>query len=258
VHAIAFTQRGYPGSTPLDSDFEAKMTPRELYDILVKDLLAILRTLRDDLGIKHVTLLAWSQGCNISNGLFTPEHLPATISLLPFLRTVVYWEIATIGAQGLPMSATGLKYFNRESPLYYIGGFFAYPEEYLAAAIPCQSHQIFEIEKHTADHPGFPEWAEKAQDLRTLLVSRFPCPHNDPSKIMERAREAHHNLAKLDIKKAVIYGTKAAPECVEGCWTSRDWIQEVGGKCQVIVLKDANHFALFHEPERLWKAMMQV
>jgi pimeloyl-ACP methyl ester carboxylesterase len=237
------------------------MTFRQLYDILIDDLFAILRILRDDLGIKHLTLFAWSQGNNIVQGLFTPEHLPTTTSLLPFLQGVVLWEIATIGAQGLPHTATGVKYFNHEtvvSVLDYIGGFFAYPDGYITTSTPFQSHEVFEIAKNTIEDPGFPKWAEKAQDLRSLVPSLFPCIDNDPSKITEKAREAHHNLAKLDIKKAVIYGTKAPPECIEGCWVSRDWIQEVGGKCKVVILKDGNHFVHFHEPERLWRAMIEV
>lgn len=233
------------------------MTHRQLYDILVNDLLAILRTLRDDMGIKECILLAWSQGNNIAQGLFTPEHLSATTNLLPFLQAVILWEPSII-ALGFPPSPTAQKYLNMERFLDYVGGFYMYPEEYLAKHIPCKTNDVFETDKSTVDDPEYVAWSEKAQDTRSLTPNLFAKLDNDPSKVAEKAREAYHGLARFDVKKAVIYGNRTCPECIEGCWISRDWIQEGGGDCQVFIIDDANHFVQLHEPEKLWECMMAV
>jgi pimeloyl-ACP methyl ester carboxylesterase len=93
---------------------------------------------------------------------------------------------------------------------------------------------------------------------RSFTPNVYPRIDDNVLKVMEKARSAHHNLPKLDVKKAVIYGTKSVPECVEGCWTSRDWIQEAGGKGQEFIIQDVNHFVQFHEPKKLLKAIMEV
>jgi len=49
IRAIAISQRGLGGSTPLSPEQESRsVPPRELYDILVNDLHGVLRFMRDD------------------------------------------------------------------------------------------------------------------------------------------------------------------------------------------------------------------
>jgi pimeloyl-ACP methyl ester carboxylesterase len=232
VRAIAITQRGLGESTPLEPDVESKVSPRELYDTLVNDLLVILKTIRD-MGVEKCIILAQSMSCAIATGLLTPEHLPSTSTLLPYLQGVIFWDPPLMGVHGLPPTPIAMMNFKPENFIDYITGFYNYHEEYLVARIPGKSEQVFETEKTTLDDPDYSTWAEKAVDLRSPWPNILPCISNDRTKLGEKSREGHNNLAELDVEKSILYGIKACQENLEGCWTSRDWIEEVGGNCQV-------------------------
>jgi hypothetical protein len=166
-------------------------------------------------------------------GLFTPEHFPTTQKFLPFIKRVIFWDPPTMGVHGIPPTPTGLKYFRPETFIEYVASFFKYPDEYLRSRTPGKFRQVFESEGSTLDSPGFSEWAEKAVDLRSSIPNRHPCMADDRSRLQEKSQEAHRILADVDVEKEVLYGTRAVPENLEGCWMSRDWIEEAGGTCQV-------------------------
>lgn len=272
VRAIAISQRGLGGSTPLSPAQEnGSVSPRELYDVLVNDLHGVLKFTRDDLAIPvkgGVRMLAWSMSSAIVLGLFTPEHISTTTTFFPFLKRVIFWDPPLMGVHGLPPTATGLKLFRMETFIDYVATFFDYPPEYLSSRTRGKFADVFTSNGTTLDSPGYAEWAKKAQDLRSSLPNRLPCIADDRAQLQEKSREAHHILGKANVSKQVLYGTRATPENLEGCWASRDWIEEAGGICKVIhnmiyrlirqvtVVENVNHFAHFHEPEKLWKALL--
>ena len=45
----------------------------------------------------------------------------------------------------------------------------------------------------------------------------------------EKVREAHRLPGRGNVQKQVLCGTKYLPDCTEGPWVSRDWIEEAGG-----------------------------
>jgi pimeloyl-ACP methyl ester carboxylesterase len=237
TRAVAISQRGLGGSTPLSPEQESgSVPPRELYDILVNDLHGVLRFMRDNLAVPvkgGVTILAWSMSSSIVLGLFTPEHISTTKQFLPFLKRVIFWDPPLMGVHGLPPTATGIKFFRIETFIQYVAAFFDYPAEYLSSQTPGKFTEIFTPTGSTLDSPGYLAWMKKAVDLRSSMANRHPCIANDRAHLEEKSREAHRILGKTDLTKEVLYGTKATPENLEGCWVSRDWIKEGGGSCKV-------------------------
>ena len=237
IRAIAISQRGLGGSTPLSPEQESgSVPPRELYDILVNDIHGVLRFMRDCLAVPvkgGVTILAWSMSSSIVLGLFTPEHISTTKQFLPVLKRVIFWDPPLMGVHGLPPTPTGIKLFRIETFIQYVAAFFDYPAEYLSSRTPGKFTEIFTPNGSTLDSPGYLEWMKKAVDLRSSMANRHPCIANDRAQLEEKSREAHRILGKTDLTKEVLYGTKATPENLEGCWVSRDWIEESGGSCKV-------------------------
>ena len=70
--------------------------------------------------------------------------------------------------------------------------------------------------------------------MSTREANLLPRITNDAGLTEETAREAHRLLGGIEgIGKEVLYGTRAVPENLEGCWVSRDWIEEGGVTCKV-------------------------
>jgi hypothetical protein len=181
-----------------------------------------------------VTILAWSMSTAVIMGLFTPEHLPKTKTYIPFLERIIFWDPPTIGVHGQPPTPTGQALFRPETFIDYVASFFNYPSDYLTSRVPNKSTVVFPREGSTLDSPEYPIWAEKAVDMTTREANSLPRISNDPALVELKAREAHHLLGGTSgIVKEVMYGTRAVPENLEGCWLSRDWIEEGGGTCKV-------------------------
>lgn len=195
--------------------------------------------MRKELDIPNsVTVLAWSMSTAVIMGLFTPEHLPKTKSYIPFLERIIFWDPPTIGVHGQPPTPTGLALFRPDSFIDYVASFFIYPAEYLTSGIPNKSTKIFSREGSTLDDPDYSAWAENAVDMNTRDANSHPRITNNPALIEEKAREAHRLLGGTsELVKEVLYGTRAVPENVEGCWLSRDWIEEGGGTCKVLYIE---------------------
>lgn len=242
VRAVAISQRGLGGSTPLSPAQESgSVSPREFYDILVNDLYSILKFLSDDLAIPvqgGVTILAWSMSSAIVLGMFTPEHIATTTQFLPFLKRIVFWDPPTTGVHGLPLTPTGQKLFRLETFIEYVAAFFDYPSEYLSLRICGKFTDVFTSKGSTLESPAYAEWAKKAVDLRSTIPNILPRIADDRARLQEKSREAHQGLGKTDITKQVLYGTRATPENLEGCWASRDWIEEGGDICKVLTPND--------------------
>jgi len=191
-----------------------------------------------DLNVPNgVTILAWSMSTAVIMGLFTPEHLPKTKTYFPFLERTIFWDPPTIGVHGQPPTPTGRALFNPATFINYVALFFKYPAEYLTDCAPNKSTEVFPYEGSTLDSPEYAAWAEKAVDMSTREANSHPRIANDVSLVEEKAREAHRLLGSTkEVVKEVLYGTRAVPENLEGCWLSRDWIEDGGGICKVFYL----------------------
>jgi hypothetical protein len=234
VRAVAITQRGLRGSSPLTPS-QLTMSPRELYDILIADIHTFLSFMQNELNVPDgVTILAWSLSSAVVMGLFTPEHLSKTKSSIPFLERIIFWDPPANAVHGQPVTATGRVYFRLETFIDYVASFFNYPSEYLTSREPNKATQVFSFEGSTLEDPEYPAWAEKAVDMSTREANLLPRITNDPALTEKTAREAHRLLGGTEgLVKEVLYGTRAVPENLEGCWVSRNWIEESGGTCKV-------------------------
>lgn len=96
----------------------------------------------------------------------------------------------------------------------------------------------FPSRRNKLDHPDYPAWARKATGLRSWRANSQCRISNDRSQLQEKVREVCHNLAHANFKKEVFYDANAIPDCIEGAWTARHWIQEKGGRCKVHYLND--------------------
>src|SRR5579862_47724 len=112
VRALAFSQRGYKGSTPLTAE-EASCTvpPSELHKTHVADLAAFIQFVAEVLrvpgrssnGTGGITLVHWSKGCAAATGLFyfQNEHPVYKEIVDKYISSVVLYEAPTSAVFGL-------------------------------------------------------------------------------------------------------------------------------------------------------------
>jgi hypothetical protein len=228
------SQRGVGKSSELSPDeMSGNVPPRKLYDLHVLDIQNLVQYMRNELKISRLTILVWSASCSAILGLFTLEHLPVTQTFFPFVERIVIWEPPTPVVLDMPRTATGIAHRVIGEFPAHVALFISNPPDYLADRIVGKYTQVFPSEGSTLNDPDYPSWSKSTMDLHSWPANFRALISNDRVEMKDKVREACHNLAHANVRKGVLYGTKALPDCIEGCWVVRDWIEEVGGHCAV-------------------------
>lgn len=278
ARAIAFSQRGYKGSTPL-TEAEALCTvpASKLHSTHISDFAAFIQFVAEELkvpgrssdGKGGITTVHWSKGCAAATGLFYFQtENPLYKELVDkYISSIVLYEPPTSAVFGLdPGECSNVLFYHQlanppEDPglmfLKYVSGFFRNSPEYRSNK---GGKQITEYYRTGALEPDFQKFLSKANESEFIPSILHWYLIDDASKRSEACHEAIVAMAKSSLKRiAIIWGAEGPPECLEGSWLAEKWIKEVDpSKLATKEFEGGNHYIQFYDPAGFWQSVLEL
>lgn len=278
ARGIAFSQRGYKGSTPLTVDEALCQTaPSELHKTHVADYAAFLQFVVEQLkvpqrssdGTGGITLIFWSKGCAAATGLFYFQNELASSRQLidKYVSSVVLYEAPLSAVFGVdPGDCANALFYHRlanppEDPGFmfakYVTGFFRNSPEYLTNK---GGKQVLEYYRTGALEPDFQQFLGKVNEPEFLPSILHWFLKDKQEERLEACHEAINAMAKSSLKKiGILWGSDGPPECIEGSWIAEKWVKEVDGeKLSSKQFEGGNHYIQFYDPAGFWESVLEL
>jgi pimeloyl-ACP methyl ester carboxylesterase len=282
IRGIAFSQRGFKGSTPLTPDeIACTVPPSQLARTHISDFASFIEfvgeklnvTKRSSDGTGGITLVSWSKGCASITGLFYfQKETPSYKDLIDkYISSVVLYEPPTSAVIGIdPGECSNALFYSRlaappEDPAFmfakYVTGFYRHSPEYLSNK---GGKQVTEYYRAGALEPDFQKYSAKVFEGEHMQSILHWSLTDDQAERYEACHEAFQEMAKSSLKRVgIMWGSEGPPECLEGSWIGEKWLKEEEGKTgeQKVLTKQfegGNHYIQFYDVQGFWKSILEL